>query len=231
MPGASSAAISSPRAADVGDAGSASSALVRRSPARVASAGTSSASITSSTVERGTGRERLAAEGGGVVAGLERGRDVFASPTRTDRDAVAERLRHRDDVGPHAIGVLEPEPLAGAAEPGLHLVDDQQRLALVAQRAHRREVAVGRGDHAALALDRFEHHRADALVHRGRERVDVAELDLAEPDRQRLEHFLLLRLAGGGERGERAAVERAVRGDHVEALRARREPARSGARA
>ena len=168
--------------------------------------------------ERGARGERLAAEGGGVVAGLERGRDLLARPTRADRHAVAERLGHGDDVGAHTVGVLEPEPLARAAEPGLHLVDDQQRLALVAERTHRREVAVGRGDHTALALDRLEHHRADALVHRRRERVEVAELDLAEADRQRLEHFLLLRLAGGGERGERAAVERAVGGDHVEAL-------------
>ena len=51
------------------------------------------------------------------------------------------------------------------------------------------------------------------------ERVEVAERHLAEPGRQGLERLLLLRLTGGGERGERAAVERPERGEHVEALR------------
>ena len=57
----------------------------------------------------------------------------------------------------------------------------EQRLPLVAQRAHGLEVAGRRRQHAALALDRLEHHRADPLVHRRRERVEVAERDLPEP--------------------------------------------------
>ena len=72
--------------------------------------------------------------------------------------------------------------------------------------------------HAALTLDRLEHHRADPVVDRRGERVDVGEEDLAEPRRQRLETLLLLGLAGRGERGERPTVERPVRRDHVEAL-------------
>ena len=76
--------------------------------------------------------------------------------------------------------MLEAEPLPGAAEPGLHLVDDQQRFALVAQPAHAVQVLGRRGVHAALALHRFEQHRGDAVVDRGRERVEVVERDLAE---------------------------------------------------
>ena len=60
--------------------------------------------------------------------------------------------------------MLETEPPAGAAEPGLHLVDDEQRLALVAQPAHAVEVLGRRGLHAALALHRLEQHGRDAVV-------------------------------------------------------------------
>ena len=55
--------------------------------------------------------------------------------------------------------VLEAEPLAGAAEAGLHLVDHEQEPALVAQAAHALEVLGGRGVHAALALHGLEQHR------------------------------------------------------------------------
>ena len=65
--------------------------------------------------------------------------DIGPRPAGADRHAVAERLGHRHDVGPHAE-VLEAEPPAGAAEAGLHLVDHEQQAALVAQRADGLEV-------------------------------------------------------------------------------------------
>ena len=111
--------------------------------------------------------------------------------------------------------MLEREPRAGAPEAALHLVDDQQRLALVAQPADTLQVRGRRGHDAALALHRFEHDGRDTVVERGGERVEVVERNLPEPARQRLERLLLLGLAGRRERGERAAVERAVRADHV----------------
>ena len=76
--------------------------------------------------------------------------------------------------------MLEPEPAAGAAEPGLHLVDDQQRLALVAEAAHRFEVSGWRRLHAALpctASSRTAQTRSSIAG----ERVEIGELDLAEP--------------------------------------------------
>ena len=55
--------------------------------------------ITSSTARRRGGGQRLAAEGRGVVAGHEGGGHVVAGPAGADGHAVAERLRHGDDVG------------------------------------------------------------------------------------------------------------------------------------
>ena len=88
----------------------------------------------------GGGGDRRAAVGAAVVAGLEHRGDVGARPARADRHAVAHRLGQRDDVGRDAV-VLEAEPPPGAAEPGLDLVDHQQRRRCVADLADRRQVA------------------------------------------------------------------------------------------
>ena len=53
---------------------------------------------------------------------------------RADRQAVCEPLRERDRVRLHA-GALPGEELAGAADAGLHLVEDEQRVVLVGERA------------------------------------------------------------------------------------------------
>ena len=55
--------------------------------------------------------------------------------TRADRHARAQALGQRHHVGLDA-GPLVREPLAGAAHAALHLVDHQQPVALVAERAH-----------------------------------------------------------------------------------------------
>ena len=64
--------------------------------------------------------------------------------------------------------------LPGAAEAGLDLVGDHQDVALGAQPADLGEEAVGRDDHAALALDRLEQDGDRVVVDRRRERLGVA---------------------------------------------------------
>ena len=60
--------------------------------------------------------------------------------------------------------MLESEPPTRAAQPGLHLVHDQQRLALVAQLAHAVQVFTRCGVDATLTLHRFEQHGRDAVA-------------------------------------------------------------------
>ena len=76
--------------------------------------------------------ERVAAVGRAVDAGRE---DVHHLVPREERgdgvEAAGERLADGDAVGPDAL-VLEREQLAGAAEAGLDLVEDQQHAVLVA---------------------------------------------------------------------------------------------------
>ena len=201
--------------------GSARSAFVSRSPACGRAPGHVLALHHVEHRQRGARRERLAAERRGVVAGPERLGDVGARPARADRHAVAERLRHRHDVGAHVAAVLEPEPAPGAAEPGLHLVDDQQRLALVAQAR-----APLRGSRAAPAARRLRPGPLRAAPRRP-----------ARPSRHasasRSANSTWRKPVGSGWNvscfcgwpvaasvRERAAVERVVGREHVEALRA-----------
>ena len=122
-----------------------SSAFVSCSPARAARVGHVLGLHHVEDRERGPRRQ---AAGRRRWSRGRRARNAAATSARAQQapigHAVAERLRHRDDVGAHAVGVLEPEPAAGAAEPGLDLVDRS-----AAPRARRTRCAPARGSPAA----------------------------------------------------------------------------------
>ncbi len=84
---------------------------------------------------------------------------------RPDRKAAREALGDGDRVGPDACELLA-EPRAAAADPGLHLVVQEQRAVPVAQLA--RELEPGGVDRPdpALALDRLDEHRAGRVGRR-----------------------------------------------------------------
>jgi hypothetical protein len=67
---------------------------------------------------------------------------------RHRHDPAAERLAEDPDVG-HDVLVVAGEGAAGAAEPRLDLVGEEQHVVLVAQRAHPAQVALGRDDDPA----------------------------------------------------------------------------------
>ena len=102
------------------------------------------------------------------------------------------------------------EQLAGAAHAGLHLVHAEDDAVLVAHRAQvAQELHVG-GTHAALALDRLDDDAGGRGADRVAHRVHVVERHLVEAFDHRAEAFQVLGVAGGGERRQRAAVERAL---------------------
>ena len=161
--------------------------------------------------------QRVAAEGGAMRAELHRLRDLGAGQHRTDREPAAQRLGQRHDVGHHAILPVR-EQRAGAAHAGLDLVQHQQCAVVVAQLAHRAQEAGRSRHHPALALHRFQHHRGHvAAGHGDLELGHIVEIDVAEAAGQGLVAFLVLGLRGGGDRGQRAAVEAAAEG-HDDAL-------------
>ena len=163
-------------------------------------------------VHRGAGDGRSAV-GAAVIARLEDRRHLGAGPTRSHGEAVAHGLGHGDDVGDDA-GVLETEPLTGAREAGLHLVDHHQHSALVAQLPNAPQIFRGGGNDAALTLDRLDEHGRARSIDRRPQRVEVPERHVTKPVGHGLERFVLGGLAGGGQRGQGATVKTAQRADH-----------------
>ena len=90
----------------------------------------------------------------------------------------------------------------------------------VAEFAHRPQVARVQRPHAALALQRLAEHGAGLGPDEPFDRRRVAELGVHEALGQRLEALVELGLAGGGDRGQGAAVEGAQQRDHLVAARA-----------
>ena len=153
-------------------------------------------------------------------AELQRLRDFRAREHRADRKAGAERLGERQDVGARIVPLPGPE-LAAAAHAALDLVEHEQCVVPVAQRAQAGEITRGRRQHAAFALYRLHQHRGDIAVrhchfHRG----EVVVRAIAEAAGQRLEAFLVFRLRRRRDGGERAAVERALEREDHAAVRA-----------
>ena len=95
-------------------------------------------------------------------------------------------LASGDHVRDDAAG-LRARTTAGAADPGLHLVEPEQRAVLVGDAAGGGQVALGRDDDAGLALDRLQQHGRGLVGHRGGERVRVAERHEGDVSRQRFE--------------------------------------------
>ena len=116
-------------------------------------------------------------------------------------------------------GPLVGEQPAGPAHAGLHLVEDQQQVVLVAQPPQLlEEVALGRAD-AALALDRLDQD-GRGLARRSPPRPAARSPSgtLIEAGQTGPETFEMLLLAAGRDGRHRAAVEGALEGDDAVAL-------------
>ena len=203
---------SRPRPRTSGTRSSAASPARRRSPMAVACSSRPSFSMVSRTA-------RAAAQATGlppkVVPWLPGCSRVAASPRRdagADRDAAAQALGHGDDVG---VGHRSGEPLAGAADAGLHLVEPEQRAVVAGDLAGGGEVVGGRDDHARLALDRFEDDGRGLVGDGLRERGLVAVRHEGDVAGQRLERRAVRLLRRQRERAHGAAVEGALGGDQV----------------
>ena len=110
------------------------------------------------------------------------------------------------------------EEPSGAAHAALHLVEDKQHAALVAQAAQRPERLVGQRPDSALALHRLGDDRGGVLADGLGHGAEIAEGHLGEARQERAEardHLLAAR-SGDARRG--APVEGPLEGDDADPL-------------
>ncbi len=135
---------------------------------------------------------------------------LFGAEHGTHGDAAGERLGQRGDVGPDAV-VLVGEPLAGAAEAGLNLIDEQESAGGVAEGAARGEELLADRVDATLALDGLDADGAEFAAVAGGELllevVDVVEGDELDAGDQGIEGLAVLGFVGGRDRAHGAAME------------------------
>ncbi|MCI3951740.1 MAG: hypothetical protein K0R53_1237, partial [Burkholderiales bacterium] len=108
-------------------------------------------------------RQRVAAESGAVIAGLEHAFRAAAGHACAHGHAGAQALGERHDVGKKAR-VLVHEPLAGAPEAALHFIGNEQPSLTVADILEPAQVLHAGDVDAAFALYRLDHHGADVPV-------------------------------------------------------------------
>ena len=163
-------------------------------------------------------RQRIAAEGRAVRAGGHALGRFRRGKAGADRKAAAERLGDRHDVGRDA-GVLIGEQIAGAAHAALDLVEDQQQAVVVAQLAQGAQERVRHHAHAALADDRLDEDAGGLAARSPSSQPRDRRRHLVETVDRRPEAVEIFFVSGGGNRRQRAAVERAFEGDDAIALR------------
>ncbi len=109
--------------------------------------------------------------------------------------------------------MLIGEQLTAASHAALHLVQHQQRLMLIAQRAQTLHKLCRRGHHAALALNRLDHDGAGMVVDNRFYRLEIVKGNVHDIRRFRPEAVGVFRLAADGNGKQRAPVKRVVEGD------------------
>ena len=164
----------------------------------------------------------VAAVGGAVLSGPDRQHHVVVGQHAAHRvHAAGQGLAEDQHVRTHAL-VVHRQHVPGPGEARLDLVGHHQHVALGAERAARREVAVVGDEHPGLALDRLHQERAHRLVgERSRHGVDVVVRHRHEARRRRAEAGVAGRVRRERHDRDRAPVEvagahhdlRLIRGD------------------
>src|ERR1700742_2527631 len=103
--------------------------------------------------------------------------------------------------------MLLGEQLAGPAEPGLDLVEDQHHVMRGAELAYLSEIAGWRNDDAGFPLDRLDQKGDGVRRDRLRQRPGVAEGDDPESRRERPEMIARRRVGAEADDTEGASVE------------------------
>ena len=152
---------------------------------------------------------------GEVVGG---GDWAVADPDGAEGEAAGDALGPTDGVRGEVWGDGFPAaPMAGTAEAGLDLVEEEEGVVAAAELFAGLEEFRGGDVDAAFALDWFEEDGDGVFVEGGFEGGDVVEGEVGEAFEERAEAGFDLFLAGGGDAAEGSAVEAVVEGDDAAA--------------
>ena len=164
--------------------------------------------------DRCRARKRTAAEGRSVVARLE---DVGAwrGEDGADRQPAAESLGDGHTSGAAAVVLVRP-PATGAAHPGLHLVEDEQHVALVAETRGSPRAVPGSSGRTPLSPSMGSSITAHVVLSIAVSSASMSLYGTCTKPRGSGSNGSRYRAVGrGGEGAERAAVERALRADDL----------------
>jgi hypothetical protein len=145
-------------------------------------------------------------------------RGLFGGEARAEREAAADPLRDRHDVGGDAVEFMREE-LARPAIAALDLVEHQQQAVFVTGGAQPLQERVRRRAQAAFALDWLDQESRGMIVDQRQRGVEIVERRIAEARQQGFEPVTHLRLVGRRDRSQRPAVKGVAEGDQVLALR------------
>ncbi|MNM70280.1 hypothetical protein D3C81_819060 [compost metagenome] len=163
--------------------------------------------------------QRVAAIGGAVGADGQVLGQFGGGQHGTDRETAAQALGAGQDVRGNAV-VLVGIQRTGTANAGLHFVEDQQGVVFVTQFARAFQVGLVGRHHAALALDRLDHHGAGLVGNLCLQRFQVVVGHVADAGDLRTETVGVLRLATDADGEQGTAVEAVHGGDDFVLFRA-----------
>ena len=144
------------------------------------------------------------------VPGVRTVRALLVGEDASQGQAAGDPLGEGDHVGLDAE-LLEGEEAARAADARLDLIHQQQPVVFLAQIGQGLDHGLVQGVQAALALDELHHDAAHVVPRLGLDALQVG-VGVAEGLVEGEEVVVVAVLAGGGEGGDGAAVERAVAG-------------------
>ena len=163
------------------------------------------------------GRQRIAAIGGAMGAGHHGGSHIALGQAGAQRESAANGLGHSDDVRRDAAP-LEGKEATGPTVAALDFIENQQQIVLITQCAQALHVFGRHGGHPALALHGFDQDGAGLRSDQRLDGVEVARRCVLEARHGRAEAFEVARIAARRDGAQRAAMERAGKGDDFVAL-------------
>jgi len=157
--------------------------------------------------DHGTAAERCA-----VYAGTDAGRDGFGRENSAEGQTGGERLGDGDEVRlPRKF--LVSKIAAGAPEPALNFVGDEQSAVLRGEGAGAIPECLADGIDSAFALNGFENDGADVFVEFGFEVGNVVAFDEFDAGNERSERQAIFFGGGDADGAESTAVERIFEGE------------------